>query len=166
MDPDPAIFVIDLQDPNKKLIFSKKKSKKSHKTVGIKVFLFYFCLMIEGSGSRRSKNVRIRRIWIRIWIRSTAKNKENSYPDLASKTGTDPHFRTRGLGEVHADGPPPVPAGLRLTEADAQVREGVQEDRQTELHVCLGARQAEPTTTICHDSLIRVQRCSDSEGAA
>jgi hypothetical protein len=29
MDPDPAIFVIDLQDAD----------KKSHKTVGIKVFL-------------------------------------------------------------------------------------------------------------------------------
>jgi hypothetical protein len=73
------------------------------------------------------------------------------------KTGTDPHSRTRGLGEVHADGPPPVPAGLRLPEADAQVREGVQEDRQTELHVCLGARQAEPTPFgICHDSFIMV----------
>jgi hypothetical protein len=30
-DPDPAIFVIDLQDASKKL--------KSHKIVGIKVFL-------------------------------------------------------------------------------------------------------------------------------
>ncbi len=55
-DPDPAIFVIDLQDVNKKLIkkkffcflllegtftsfFKYKKSKGSHKTVGIKVFL-------------------------------------------------------------------------------------------------------------------------------
>ena len=77
------------------------------------------------------------------------------------KTATDRHFRTRGLGEVHADGPPPVPAGLRLPEADAQVREGVQEDRQTELHVCLGARQAEPTP-ICHDSLMgaSLHRCS------
>jgi hypothetical protein len=72
-----------------------------------------------------------------------------------------PDGRTRGLGKVDADGPPPVPAGLRLTEADAQVREGVQEDWQTELHVCLGARQAEPTRTpICHASLIRVQRSS------
>jgi hypothetical protein len=57
MDPDLAIFVLDLQDANKKLIFQKKffclllfegtltsffkdkKSKGSHKTVGIKVFL-------------------------------------------------------------------------------------------------------------------------------
>ncbi len=42
---------------------------KSHKTVGIKAFFYYFCLMIEGSGSvpltnwsgsRRPKNIRIR----------------------------------------------------------------------------------------------------------
>ncbi len=55
-DPDPAIFVIDLQDANKKFILKKvfflllfegtfssffktKKSKRIHKTVGIKVFL-------------------------------------------------------------------------------------------------------------------------------
>jgi hypothetical protein len=55
-DADPAIFIIDLQDANKKLIFIKKffsillfegtftslfkdkKSKRSHKTVEIKVF--------------------------------------------------------------------------------------------------------------------------------
>jgi hypothetical protein len=53
-DPDPAIFVIDLQDANKKLIFilfyllitflryiyiifQRKEVKKSHKIVGIKV---------------------------------------------------------------------------------------------------------------------------------
>jgi hypothetical protein len=58
-DPDPAIFVIDLQDANKKLIFNMiffayyfmklhlyhckdKKVKKSHKIVGIKVFLTIF----------------------------------------------------------------------------------------------------------------------------
>jgi hypothetical protein len=41
-DPDPAIFVIDLQDANKLLFegaftsfFKDKKSKRSHKTVGI-----------------------------------------------------------------------------------------------------------------------------------
>ncbi len=57
-DPGPAIFDIDLQDANKKLIlfslnfsayfffectfktfFKDKKSKRSHKTVGIKVLL-------------------------------------------------------------------------------------------------------------------------------
>jgi hypothetical protein len=59
-DPDPAIFIIDLQDANKKLIKKKKffcillfegtfisffidlKSKRSHKTVEIKVFLTIF----------------------------------------------------------------------------------------------------------------------------
>jgi hypothetical protein len=51
-DPDPAIFVIDLQGANKKLIFLKKffcfllfedkKSKRSQKAVGIKVFLTIF----------------------------------------------------------------------------------------------------------------------------
>ncbi len=69
MDPDPAIFVIHLQDVNKKQIFKKffglflfegtftsfskdKKSKRSHKTSKIKFFLrYYFCLMIYGSGS-------------------------------------------------------------------------------------------------------------------
>ncbi len=83
--PDPAIFVIDLQDANKKLFFSKffclllfegtfSLFLKSHKKVtkqnssnqGIS---YYFCLMIEGSGSvhltngsgsRWPKNIRIR----------------------------------------------------------------------------------------------------------
>jgi hypothetical protein len=56
-DPDPAIFVIDLQDANKKLIFLTKffclllfegtftsffKDKKSQKRVRIKVFLTIF----------------------------------------------------------------------------------------------------------------------------
>ncbi len=68
-DPDPSIFIIDLQDANKKqtffnkfscillfegtftLFFNDKKSKRSHKTVWIKVFLLYINLMIEGSGS-------------------------------------------------------------------------------------------------------------------
>jgi hypothetical protein len=45
MDPDPAIFVIDLQDANH---FSKIKSQKNvKKTVGIKVLLTIFCLMIR-----------------------------------------------------------------------------------------------------------------------
>ncbi len=64
MDPDPdldpSIFIIDLQDDNKKRIFVKKffcivlfegtftsfikdkRSKRSHKTVEIKVFLTIF----------------------------------------------------------------------------------------------------------------------------
>jgi hypothetical protein len=59
MDPDPAFFVIDLQIANKKIIlkkscsayyflkvhlhhFSKIKVVKTHKTVGINVFLTIF----------------------------------------------------------------------------------------------------------------------------
>jgi hypothetical protein len=59
MDSDPANFVIDLPDTNEKKNFSKffflllvegtftsffkdKKSQRSHKTVGIKVFLTIF----------------------------------------------------------------------------------------------------------------------------
>jgi hypothetical protein len=59
MDPDPPIFVNELQEASKKLIFKKmiclllfegtftsffkdKKSKRSKKTVGIKVFLYIF----------------------------------------------------------------------------------------------------------------------------
>ena len=58
VDQDPAIFVIDLQEANKKQIFMKffcfylsegtftsffkdKKSKRSHKAVGIKVLLLF-----------------------------------------------------------------------------------------------------------------------------
>ena len=59
-DADPSIFIIDLQDANKKQIYKKKfscillfegtftsffkdkKSKRSHKTVEIKVFLSIF----------------------------------------------------------------------------------------------------------------------------
>ncbi len=65
--------------------FRGKKSKRSHKTVEIKGFSYYFCLIIEGSGStpltngsgsrfRRPKNTWIRwiRIRIRIRIRNTA----------------------------------------------------------------------------------------------
>ncbi len=39
-DPDPAIFVIDL--PKMHIIYKDKKSKRSHKAVGIKVFLTFF----------------------------------------------------------------------------------------------------------------------------
>ncbi len=55
MDPDPSIFIIDVQDANKNecivlVLFEgtftsfvkEKKSKRSHKTVEIKVFLSIF----------------------------------------------------------------------------------------------------------------------------
>jgi hypothetical protein len=57
-DPDPSIFIIDLQNANKKQkqkffciilfegsfssFFKRKKSKRSHKTAEIKVFLTIF----------------------------------------------------------------------------------------------------------------------------
>ncbi len=81
MDPDtdPAIFFIDLQEANKKLILKKffcllLFEGTLHHFTKIKSFSYYFCLMIEGSGSvpltngsgsRRPKNIRIR-------IRNTA----------------------------------------------------------------------------------------------
>jgi hypothetical protein len=67
-DPDPAIFVIDLQDASKKLIFytissayyflevhlhhfSKIKSQKGSQNRRNQGFSYYFCMMIEGFGS-------------------------------------------------------------------------------------------------------------------
>ncbi len=84
-DPDPAIFVIYLQDANKKptfyfiffTFFFKDKESQNSRNQGLS---YYFCMMIEGSrsgsgsipltngsgsGSRRPKN-----LWIR--IRNTA----------------------------------------------------------------------------------------------
>ncbi len=89
MDPDPAIFVIDLQDANKKLffplsfsayfflklhshLFSKIKSQKEVTNNRSQGFAYYICLMIEesgagsgplnnGSGSRRPINIRFPR---------------------------------------------------------------------------------------------------------
>jgi hypothetical protein len=98
-DPDPAIFVIALQDANKKLIltsffclllfegaftsyFKDKKLKKKSQYSRNQGFSYYFCLMIGGSGSisltngsvsvsRRPKNIRLR---IRIRIRNTGRD--------------------------------------------------------------------------------------------
>ncbi len=51
--------------------FKDEKCKRSHKTVGIKVFFTIFCLMIEGSGSgsltNESGSGRPKKMWIR-WI--------------------------------------------------------------------------------------------------
>jgi hypothetical protein len=95
-DPDPAIFVIDLQDANKKQIFEhiffclllfegtftlffKDKSQKESQNSRIQGFSYYFCMMIEGSGSRAgsgsipqtsgSGSGRPKNTWIRIRIR-------------------------------------------------------------------------------------------------
>jgi hypothetical protein len=69
------------------LFFKDEKSKRSHKTVGIKVFSYYFCLMTEGSGSlpltSRSGSGRPQTMWIRIRIRNTACDvRENKRPVL------------------------------------------------------------------------------------
>jgi hypothetical protein len=69
LDPDPAFFVIDLQDASKKLIFLRNffcllrfeatftsffEDKKSNESQNNRNqgFSYYFCMMIEGSGSR------------------------------------------------------------------------------------------------------------------
>ncbi len=97
MDPDPSIFIIDLQDATKNyfkkrfflhitfwryfyIILQKLRVKKKSQNSRNQCFSYYFCLMIEGSrsgsifltngsasGSRRPKNMWIR--WIRIRIR-------------------------------------------------------------------------------------------------
>ncbi len=68
MDPDPSIFVTDLQDTSKKLTFntifsaydflklhlhhfSKIKIQKESQNSRNQGFSFYFCMIIEGSGS-------------------------------------------------------------------------------------------------------------------
>ncbi len=85
-DADPSIFIIDLQDANKKLFkkvflhisfegtftsFCKdKKSKRSHKTVKVKVFLIFLL-----------NNIRIR-IWIHtsdLWIRIQIQEAQNMW---------------------------------------------------------------------------------------
>jgi hypothetical protein len=86
-DADPSVFIIDLNDANKKLVFKKKFpcillfegtftsfiKIKSHnsKNEGLSYYKVPICLMIEGSISRRPKNM-----WIRIRIRNTARNAE------------------------------------------------------------------------------------------
>jgi hypothetical protein len=81
-DPDPAIFVIDLQDANKKLIFNTIFSAyyflKVHlhhfsKIKSQKGFSYYICMVIEGSGAGSipltsgSGSWRPKNMWIR-WI--------------------------------------------------------------------------------------------------
>jgi hypothetical protein len=41
-DPDPAIFITDLQEANKKQFFKDKESKRSRKTIEIKIFQTIF----------------------------------------------------------------------------------------------------------------------------
>ena len=67
--------------------FKDKKSKRSHKTVGITVFSYYFCLLIKRSGSGSIPltsgygSGRPNNMWIRwIWIRNTANFHSDSDP--------------------------------------------------------------------------------------
>ncbi len=85
MDPDPAIFVIDLQDDSKNYFltqffclllfectftsFFKDKCQKESQNRRNQSFSYYFCMMIEGSGSipltSGSGSTRPKNMWIR-----------------------------------------------------------------------------------------------------
>ncbi len=73
LDPDPAIFVIDLQDANKKLIINFYSYFPCLLTVLFEgTFTSFFKdkkSKIVGSGSGKPENMWIR--WIRIRIRNT-----------------------------------------------------------------------------------------------
>ncbi len=128
-DPDPAIFVIDLQDASQKhlifnTIFSAYNFLKVHlhhfSTISQKgsqnsrnqCFSNYFCMMLEGSGSRagsgsipltsgsgsgRPKNMWIWWIRIRIRIRNTDVNYNffniNTSPQLFCLKETESRHR-------------------------------------------------------------------------
>ncbi len=101
-DPDPAIFVIDLQDASKKLNFntifsayyflkvhlhhfSKIKSQKESQNSRNQGFSYNFCIMIEGSGSipltSGSGSGRPKNMWIRIRVGSgTLVSSEENLP--------------------------------------------------------------------------------------
>ncbi len=125
MDLDPAIFVIDLQDANKKQIFnfifssyyflkihshlfSQIKSQKESQNSRNQGFSYYFCMMIEGS--RRPKNM-----WIRIRIRNTGTVARHSVPGQVVKAGIDKCVACLGgvepTGQVWRRGRPGGPGG-------------------------------------------------------
>ncbi len=105
-DPDLAIFVIDVQDANKKQIFFifvllitffkryiyiifQEKSQKESQNSRNQGFSCYFCMIIEGSGSipltngSGSVSGRPKNMWrIRIRIRNTGKNPRAEYSML------------------------------------------------------------------------------------
>ncbi len=120
LDPDPAIFIIDLQHAGKKLIFSayyflkvhlhhfsKIKSQKESQNISNQGFSYYFCMMIEGSGSGSipltsgsgsgSGSWRPKNMWIR-WNRIRIRNTENKtsrilYLDFFSSSDPESHLR-------------------------------------------------------------------------
>jgi hypothetical protein len=121
-NPDPVVFVIDLQDASKKLIFeynffclllfegtltSFLKDKKSKRVTNSRNqgFSYYFRMMIEGSGFRAgsgsiplttgSGSGRPKNMWIRIriWIRNTAHSVADLDPVLGAFIILDPGSR-------------------------------------------------------------------------
>ncbi len=90
--PDPAFFVSGWQDANKKYVlfskyfcllllpsvhlyqFSEIKSRKKSQNCENQVFLYFYCLLMEGSWSEQNNDVSGRPKNIRIRIRNTANN--------------------------------------------------------------------------------------------
>jgi hypothetical protein len=74
LNPDPSIFVINLQDASKKLIifkffcllfFQRYKVKKKSQNSSYQGFSYYFSLMIKGrKESRKAFNVLSAVVWI------------------------------------------------------------------------------------------------------
>jgi hypothetical protein len=143
MDPDPTIFIIDLKMPAKNKFFNtisacyflkihlhnflKIRSQKESQNGRIQEFSYYFCMMIEesgsipltcGSGSGRPKNTWLR--WIR--IRNTVYNNGNKHHSSAQKKMASPHldFVVGGVqhaGEDGAGGEGGGPPGGRAQES-------------------------------------------------
>jgi len=59
------------------IIFQRKKAIKSQNRGNQGFSCYYFCLMIEGSGSGRSKNIRIR---ITVWNSVKTKGTQDRFP--------------------------------------------------------------------------------------
>jgi hypothetical protein len=117
LDPDPAIFVTDLQDANKKIIlvtnffcrllfegtftsFFKEKKSKRVKNSRNQGFSYYFCMMIEGSGSKRPKNMWIWWIRIRNCYRVHRFLKHLPLP-VSAAIRTSPPPRMRGMASAY-----------------------------------------------------------------
>jgi hypothetical protein len=104
MDPDPAIFVSDLQDVNKffacnllkvllhhfsKIKIPKKKSQNSRNQCFSLLFLL----------DDRRIRIRISDLWIRIWIREAQKHMDPT--SVADPDPPDPHvFGPPGSGST------------------------------------------------------------------
>jgi hypothetical protein len=117
-DPDPAIFVIDLQDASKKKIFntifsayyflklhlhhfSQIKCQKGSQNSRNKGFSYYFCMMTEGSGSGSipltsgSGSGRPKNMWIR-WIRIRIRLSNTAWRCISKLRKTDTRYEGWG----------------------------------------------------------------------